>query len=142
MTTDLHTTSTFTGCNRRDLRTLDAHSTRLRFSAGTTISRNGDNGQQILVVCAGNVVVNRNGASMTTTNPGDVIATLTPAGVSPQSPTTLHALTDCDLLVIDRREFSVLELDAPDVARRIRVASTQSASAPGAALPALVALSH
>jgi CRP-like cAMP-binding protein len=138
MTTDLRTIDTFTGCTRRDLRTLDAQSTRLHYGAGTTISRDGDNGQQIVVVCAGNVVVDRNGDAMATANPGDVIAKLTPTGAVPTSPTTLHALTDCDLLVVDRREFTALELDAPAVARRIRAAAKQPA--PTVAVPAMARL--
>jgi hypothetical protein len=110
----------FAGCSRRELRTLEQLSTRLHFRSGATISRDGDNGHEVVIVCRGTVVVDTPGRPMVSAPPGDVVATLAPPQQAPErTQTTLHALTDCDLLVSDRREHAALAIDAPDVAHRI-----------------------
>ena len=126
MVTELQTLSFFEGCNRRQLRRIDELSTRLTFAAGRAISRGTDTGNQVIIVCSGTIVIDRDGQTLATASAGEVVAAVSPTS---GGPAVMHALNDCELLVIDRREFSAIDYDLPDVAARIRKAAMPRATA-------------
>ena len=126
MTTKLQTLDTFKGCTDKQLHRVDELSTRLNFAAGNTITRNGNSGRQVIMICSGTVVVEGNGRNIATAGAGEVVTMIaTPANHDGEA-VSLHALTNCELMVLSRGEFVGLELDLPDVAARIRHASTQA----------------
>jgi hypothetical protein len=127
MTTKLQSLDTFKGCTDKQLRRVDELSTRLTFDAGRRITRNGNSGRQVIMICSGTVVVERNGRTIATASADEVVATIAaPATHISGESVSLHALTNCEVMVLSRGEFIGLELDLPDVAARIRHASTHT----------------
>ena len=126
MTTKLHTLDTFKGCTDKELRRVDELSTRLNFAAGNTITRNGNSGRQVIMICSGTVVVERNGRTIATAGAGEVVTMIATPATHVGESVSLHALTNCELMVLSRGEFVGSSLDLPDLAARIRHASTHA----------------
>src|SRR5215218_7590648 len=99
MTIDLQAMSCFEGCGRRELKTVQRCSTPVLINAGRFIPGRAVAGDQVVVVGAGTVAIERDGTCIATATRGDVISGL--AGTA-CAPVTLHALDDCELLVISR----------------------------------------
>ena len=134
MTTKLQTLDTFKGCTDKQLRRVDELSTRLNFAAGNTITRNGNSGRQVIMICSGTVVVERNGRTIAAAGAGEVVTMIaTPANHVGES-VSLHALTNCELMVLSRGEFLGLELDLPDVVARMQASTHTSVEAPARAI--------
>lgn len=125
MTTDLQTLSLFEECNRRELRRIGGLSARLTFAAGGTVTRRGDTGGEVVVVCSGTVVVERDGESLVTAGSGEIVGGIAPPEGPRRRPAVIHALDKCELLAFGRREFNTLEDEMPQVAARIRKATAR-----------------
>ena len=126
MTHKLQTLAVFQGCSTRQIRKIDELSTQLNFPAGRTITRNAHAGQQVIMVCDGTVVVERDGEHIATAGAGEVIASVDALGSAQRGAVSLHALTACELRVFSHEEFVGLEVDMPAVGDRIRRASNRA----------------
>jgi len=125
MTADLQALSLFEECNRRELRRIGELSARLTFAAGGTVTRRGDTGDEVVVVCSGTVVVERDGESLVTAGSGEIVGGIAQPEGPRRVPAAIHALDKCELLVFGRREFNTLEDEMPQVAARIRKATAR-----------------
>jgi monovalent cation:H+ antiporter-2, CPA2 family len=125
MITDLQTLSLFEGCNRHQLRRIGELSTHMTFAAGGIVTRRADTGDDVVVVCSGTVVVERDGDHLITAGAGEIVGGIAPAEGSRRMPATVHALDICELLVLGRREFNTLEDEMPQIAARIRKATAR-----------------
>jgi CRP-like cAMP-binding protein len=125
MTTDLQMLSIFEGCNRRQLRRIGELSTHMTFASGDTVTRRGDTGDDVVVVCSGTVVVDRDAEALVTASAGEIVGGIAPPEGPRRLPAAVHALERCELLVMGRREFNTLESEIPQVAARIRKATAR-----------------
>jgi CRP-like cAMP-binding protein len=125
MITDLQTLSLFERCNQRQLRRLGELSAHITFAAGGTVTRRGDTGDEVVVVCSGTVVVEREGEGLITAGAGEIVGGIAPSETPRRVPATVHALEKCELLVFGRREFNTLEDEMPHVAARVRKATAR-----------------
>lgn len=125
MTTDLQTLRLFEGCNHRQLRRVGELSAHMTFATGGTVTRRGDTGDEVVVVCSGTVVVERDGESLVTAGAGEIVGGIAPPEGPRRMPAVIHALDKCELLVFGRREFNTLEDEMPQVAARIRKATAR-----------------
>jgi CRP-like cAMP-binding protein len=92
-------------------------------AAGTTIFAKGDVGASLFAVCAGTVkITNRSldgkDAVFNLINAGEIFGEIALLDGRPRTADAL-AMTDCELMVIDRREFIPLVESRPDVALRL-----------------------
>jgi CRP/FNR family cyclic AMP-dependent transcriptional regulator len=91
--------------------------------AGTTIFARGDTGASLFAVCAGTVkIINRSlegkDAVFNLINVGEIFGEIALLDGRPRTADAL-AMTDCELMMIDRREFVPLVESQPDVALRL-----------------------
>src|SRR5258708_26732589 len=92
-------------------------------AAGTTIFARGDAGASLFAVCAGTVkIINRSldgkDAVFNLINMGEIFGEIALLDGGPRTADAL-AMTDCELMVIDRREFVPLVESRPDIALRL-----------------------
>src|SRR5258708_4370119 len=92
-------------------------------AAGTTIFARGDAGTCLFAVCAGTVkITNRSldgkDAVFNLINVGEIFGEIALLDGGPRTADAM-AMTDCELMVIDRREFVPLVESRPDIALRL-----------------------
>jgi CRP/FNR family cyclic AMP-dependent transcriptional regulator len=92
-------------------------------AAGTTIFARGDAGASLFAVCAGTVkIINRSldgkDAVFNLINVGEIFGEIALLDGGPRTADAL-AMTDCELMLIDRREFVPLVESRPDIALRL-----------------------
>jgi CRP/FNR family transcriptional regulator, cyclic AMP receptor protein len=93
------------------------------FSAGAIICGKGDPGDSVFAVCSGTVKISNlsaegKGAVFALMNAKEIFGEMALLDGQPRSAEAL-ALTDCVLLVIDRRDFIPLVKSEPDLAMRL-----------------------
>ena len=108
----------FSACSRKDLRKLAKRSEDRRVAAGTTVVREGDNGDEFFVILEGTASLSRQGATIATLGPGSSFGELALLVNAPRNATVV-ADTDMELVVVDRREFTVLLDELPGFARKM-----------------------
>jgi CRP-like cAMP-binding protein len=94
----------FTGCSRRELRTLARLSTRLEVPAGKVLARQGGQRRQLVVVISGCADVVRDGSVVDRLGAGDHHGEVTLLRGLPQ-PATLVATQDTVVDVFNPQEF-------------------------------------
>jgi CRP-like cAMP-binding protein len=99
------------------------HATRRKVTRGTTLFRKGDPGNSLIVVVSGRVkisVPSPDGREvvLNVIHPGEVLGEIALLDGRPRTADAV-ALTDCELMVVDRREFTPFVRDNPDVALRL-----------------------
>jgi CRP/FNR family transcriptional regulator, cyclic AMP receptor protein len=92
-------------------------------AAGTTIFARGDAGASLFAVCAGTVKISNRSldgrdAVFNLINVGEIFGEIALLDGRPRTADAL-AMTDCELMVIDRREFVPLVESRPDVALKL-----------------------
>jgi len=92
-------------------------------AAGTTIFAKGDVGASLFAVCAGTVKISNRSldgkdALFNLINVGEIFGEIALLDGRPRTADAL-AMTDCELMVIDRREFVPLVQGRPDVALKM-----------------------
>jgi len=125
MITDLQTLNFFQGCKQPQLRRIGELSAHMTFATGGAVTRRGDMGDEVVVVCSGTVVVERDGEHLVTVGAGEIVGSIAPPEGPRRMPAVIHALDKCELLVFGRREFNTLEDELPQVAARIRKATAR-----------------
>jgi len=109
----------FSACSRKDLRKVAKRSKARQVAAGTTIVKEGENGDEFFVILDGTVSVSRQGRKVATLGPGSGFGELALLlGNAPRNATVV-ADTDMDLVVVDQRQFARLLDEVPGFTRKM-----------------------
>jgi CRP/FNR family cyclic AMP-dependent transcriptional regulator len=110
----------FSACTTKELELIDAATTELRFPAGETLARQGENGHEFMVMVEGTARVEIGGRSVATIGPGDFFGEIALLDGGPRTATVI-AETDLVAEVIGQREFAGLVEDSPHLAKKLLV---------------------
>jgi CRP/FNR family cyclic AMP-dependent transcriptional regulator len=108
----------FRTCSRKDLQKVARRSDDRRVAAGTTIVKEGDNGDEFFVILEGTAGVSRQGRKIATLGPGSTFGELALLVNAPRNATVV-ADTDMELVVVGQREFTALLDELPGFARKM-----------------------
>jgi CRP-like cAMP-binding protein len=114
----------FEGCTRRQLRAVARIAEVLEVPAGTVLTRAGDPGEAFFLVLDGRVVAEVSPRKRVRMGPGEFFGEMSLLDGGPRS-ATVAADTDVRLLVIARRDFSLLLSKVPDLVRHLLVVLTK-----------------
>ena len=95
--------------------------TQLEVKAGTVFTTAGRRGSEFFLVRAGTARCVRNGQEVTTFGPGDFFGE-TALLINVPRTATVTALTDMTIMVFERREFSSLLEQSPQIGRKLLTA--------------------
>jgi CRP-like cAMP-binding protein len=110
----------FSACTRKELELISGATTQLRFPAGETLAREGDNGHEFLVIVEGTARIDVGGHVVATIGPGEFFGEVSLLDGGPRTATVV-AETDIVAEVIGQREFSGLVEDSPHLAKKLLV---------------------
>jgi len=108
----------FSTCSRRQLHQIAALTASEELRAGTILTREGASGGIAYILASGRAEVERHGRRLAVLGPGDVVGELSLIDGQPRS-ATVRALTDLEVLQIDRRDLSRLLQSTPGVRRNL-----------------------
>ena len=122
------------GCSRRQLRAIARISKVVEVPRGTVLARTGDPGEEFFLILDGAASVEVSPRKRARLGPGQYFGEMSLLDGEPRSATVV-AETPLRLLVINRRNFSTLLREAPDLAqslmatlsRRVRLAEANAA---------------
>jgi CRP-like cAMP-binding protein len=102
---------------------LASYSHNKSAAAGTTIFERGDPGNSLFAVCSGTVKISNRStegkdAVFNLIKAGEIFGEIALLDGHPRTADAL-AITDCDLLVIDRRDFVPMVTQAPEIALKL-----------------------
>ena len=95
--------------------------TQIEVKAGTVLTAEGRKGSEFFLVRAGTARCLRNGQEVTTFGPGDFFGE-TALLINVPRTATVTALTDMTIVVFERREFSALLDQSPQIGRKLLTA--------------------
>lgn len=113
----------FAGLNSEVIDRLASYAHTKSLSAGTTIFAKGDPGSSLFAVCAGTVKISNHShdgkdAVFNLINAGEIFGEIALLDGQPRTAEAL-ALTDCELMLIDRRDFVPLVKSQPEMALKL-----------------------
>ena len=108
------------GCPRRELATVDRHTTFARVAAGTTLCSEGASGREAFIIASGEADVTIGGVRMARLGAGSVVGEMALLEKAPRS-ATVTAATPMAVLVMSIRDFATIVEHAPTVSRRLLV---------------------
>jgi CRP/FNR family cyclic AMP-dependent transcriptional regulator len=111
----------FDGCSRRQLRAVARITQTYHAPAGAILTRAGEPGNQFFLICRGTARVQVSSRKHGRLGPGDFFGEMSLLDGEPRSATVI-AETDLTLLFINRKHFSQLLSEVPDLGRSILVA--------------------
>jgi CRP/FNR family cyclic AMP-dependent transcriptional regulator len=109
----------FRTCSRKDLQKVARRSDDRRVAAGTTIVKEGDNGDEFFVILDGTVSVSRQGRKVATLGPGSGFGELALLLDKAPRNATVVADTDMELVVVGQRQFARLLDEVPGFTRKM-----------------------
>jgi CRP/FNR family cyclic AMP-dependent transcriptional regulator len=116
----LKSVALFSACTRKELELIDGTTTELRFPAGQTLARQGENGHEFMVIVEGTARVEISGQTVATIGPGEFFGEVALLDGGPRTATVV-AETDLVAEVIGQREFAGLVEDSPHLAKKLLV---------------------
>lgn len=108
----------FRSLSKRDLQRLARHSNRVSVGAGEGVIREGETGYEFFVIASGTATVRRKRRKVATLDRGDFFGELALLGNIPRN-ASVTADTDLELQVLDRREFSAVLREVPEIAVKL-----------------------
>ena len=119
-TEQLKSISLFSACTRKELELIAGATTNLRFPAGATLAKQGENGHEFMVIVEGTAHVEIGGQTVATLGPGEFFGEM---ALLDGGPRTATVVADTDLVaeVIGQREFAGLIEDSPQLAKKLLV---------------------
>ena len=123
-----HTAALSGAFNDDEIAALEGFSTTITLSAGTDFATQGQTGQEAMVVLSGMAGVVRDGKTVAEVGAGDVIGELALLSNEPRS-ATLTAITDVQVMVLNRREFASLLDSCPSLNDRVQKLADERQSA-------------
>jgi CRP/FNR family transcriptional regulator, cyclic AMP receptor protein len=122
--TDVRRLPLFAGCSPRDLRKLDNLGTQVSVRPGQELLVEGRRGAEVILVLHGEAVCDVAGREVARFGAGHFFGEIAALDGRPRT-ATVKALTDMDVLVLDRGEFDRMFDLSPEVARRVLTAMAQ-----------------
>jgi len=110
----------FEGCTRRQLRAVARIADVLEVPAGTVLTKSGDPGEAFFLILDGRVRVEVSPRKRVRLGPGEFFGEMSLLDGGPRT-ATVAADTDVRMLVIARRDFSLLLSKVPDLMRNLLV---------------------
>lgn len=107
-------------CPRKELATVDRHTTYVRVAAGTTLCAEGAPGQEAFIIASGEADVTIDGVRMARLAAGSVVGEMALLENAPRS-ATVTAATPMAVLAMSTRDFATIIEQAPTVSRRLLV---------------------
>ena len=108
----------FQGCSNRDLEKIAKAGDEVRMPAGSLILDQGQTGREAFVVLDGTVVAKRNGKKIANLGRGAVVGELSLLDHGPRIATVICE-TDCELLLLDQRNFMGVLDEVPALAHKL-----------------------
>jgi len=120
----LHTIPLFARLDRHHLERLGILTEEVDVPAGKVLIRQGDAGDDLMVIVSGQVGVERNGARINQLGPGDFFGEIALIERGPRT-ATVTAEAPTRLLVVNHRDFHSLMEEFPAVAAQVLLALGQ-----------------
>jgi CRP-like cAMP-binding protein len=114
----LHGIPLFAGLDRHHLERLGMLTDEVDVPAGKVLIRQGDTGDDLMVIVAGQVGVERNGQRINQLGPGDFFGEIALIERGPRT-ATVTAEAPTRLLVVNHRDFHALMEEFPAVAAQV-----------------------
>jgi CRP-like cAMP-binding protein len=114
----------FAGLSKHDLELVSGIATEIDLPAGKTITLEGRQGYEFVVIERGYVEVRRGGRAVASRGPGDYVGEIALVSDGPRTATVV-AKTPVAVAVIGRREFRALLEQVPALANQIRTAAAE-----------------
>jgi CRP-like cAMP-binding protein len=108
----------FSACSQRELGQVAALTVPAELKKGTVLTREGAAGGLAFIIATGRAEVTRRGKRLARLGPGDVVGELSLIDGEPRS-ATVTALSDLEVLELDRRDLLKLMRKAPSVVRKL-----------------------
>jgi CRP/FNR family cyclic AMP-dependent transcriptional regulator len=108
----------FEGCSKKELEKVAAAGDEILMTAGSVIVDQGQTGREAFVVLSGSVQVTRSKRKVADLGPGAVVGELSLLDHGPRT-ATVTCVTDCELLVIDQRNFRAVLQEVPTMAVKL-----------------------
>jgi len=116
----LHSIPLFDRLDRKHLGRLGMLTEEVDVPAGKVLIRQGELGDEMMVIVTGTVTVERDGAQINLLKPGDFFGEIALIDRGPRT-ATVTADAPCRLLVISHRDFHALMDEFPEVATEVLV---------------------
>ena len=110
----------FAGCTRRELGQIARLGTNVSVNAGSALTTQGRVGLEFMLVIDGQARCLIDGVEVGVYGPGDYFGELALLDGGPRA-ATIVAITDMNLLVLDRGEFFQLLDEAPSITRKLLI---------------------
>ncbi len=114
----LHRIPLFAGFDRQHLERLGMLTEEIDVSAGKVLIRQGELGDDLMIIYSGLVAVERNGERVNKLGPGEFFGEIALLERGPRT-ATVTAETACRLLVINHRDFHAVMEEFPEIAARV-----------------------
>jgi len=114
----LATVPLFNGLSKKQLREVSSLATRLDEAAGTQLTKEGQVGNEFIIVLEGEIEIRRGDEVVATRGPGSYVGEIALLDNRPRTATVV-AKTPVVIEVIGRREFRTLLADAPELQQEI-----------------------
>lgn len=127
-TTNLRSFSFAESATDAELARLETLSTTVDVPAGRTLMRQGDFGSEVLLLVAGELMVERDGEAVAVVTPGAAVGEQAILLNAPRN-ATVRAATDATVIAMTRSEFNTVLDECPNIARNILWQAVERASA-------------
>jgi CRP-like cAMP-binding protein len=114
----LHRIPLFAGLGKREVERLGMLAEEVFVPGGKVLMRQGDHGDDMMIIVAGKVAVERDGERVNTLGPGDWFGEIALIGSGPRT-ATVTADGPAQLLVINHRDFHSVMEEFPEVAAQV-----------------------
>jgi CRP-like cAMP-binding protein len=114
----LHSVPLFAGLDRRHLERLGMLTEEVDVPPGKVLIRQGEHGDDLMLIVSGGVGVERNGTRINQLGPGDFFGEIALIAGGPRT-ATVTAEAPTRLLVVNHRDFHALMEEFPDVAAQV-----------------------
>ena len=108
----------FADLDRKELEEISSLATETQVKAGKVLTQQGAHGNEFIVILEGEAEVVRDGDLLATIGPGTYFGEIALLSERPRG-ATVTAKTDMSIAVINRREFSTMLADAPEVSTKL-----------------------
>lgn len=108
----------FEHCSKRELEAIARVTDEIDLPEGRNLMREGERGRELFVILDGAADVRRDGQTLTTLGPGDVVGEIALLSKVPRT-ATVTAVTPVNALVLEDRAFRKLTEDVPGIAQKV-----------------------
>ena len=108
----------FSAFGDRELEAVARHVDRASRPAGDVLIRQGDRGEEMVLLLSGAASVERDGKVLATLGPNDVVGEMALIDRKPRT-ATVTVTEDCDVLVMHRQDFVALMDEVPGFTQQV-----------------------